>query len=341
MDFVELKRRYRSGAELTRLKRGARHLAGAHKRSKLDRTRSGRFTLLDDTVHERHAKKLYGRFMRRWGWLSKDEQQVQERLRFVTVLYEVVGLDTGAIDQSIERMWQGLMRVVTFVRGLQVVAASEVEIVNLRVLREKADSEDEVEARKLDVLTKMYALGADCGYFDESDESVSLIHLHAVVDLGGGDSSKKADALERTLRDWCSGARWVHMERFFKHKDLLTNFWHIARYMTKGGNHELRYRVRFGNQAYDNQDLLELQMKKAGVFGKASDSEDAMVTDCLSLSFFEIEVLADAIDQQMSRARTWDGYLFCHGQRRSYWKKAQGTRASRSASRELLEDACT
>ena len=82
-------------------------------------------------------------------------------------------------------------------------------------------------------------------------------------------------------------------------------------------------------------------MKKAGVFGKASDSEDAMVTDCLSLSFFEIEVLADAIDQQMSRARTGDGYLFCHGQRRSYWKKAQGTRASRSASRELLEDACT
>src|SRR5690349_24575597 len=89
VSLVELKRRCRG--ELRRLKKGARHWAGTHKRSKLDRTRCGRSTLLDDTIHERHAKKLYSRFMRRWRWLSKDEQQARERMRFVTVLYEVVG----------------------------------------------------------------------------------------------------------------------------------------------------------------------------------------------------------------------------------------------------------
>ena len=99
---------------------------------------------LDDEAHEQHATKLYVRFKRRWDWLS--EKQVEDRLRFVTVLYELVGLDTAAIDQSIERMRSGLLRVVTLVRGLPVVAAAEIEIVNLRVLREKADREDEKEA---------------------------------------------------------------------------------------------------------------------------------------------------------------------------------------------------
>lgn len=304
MDFETLKKR--SGSkELQRLRKHLRLDIGKHKKTKLREVLGsvGEKTLLDDGVSAKHAQRLLDQFNRRWGDLSKKEEQ--ERLRFWTVLDSAVACETGAILRSVEKMESRLEKALESVRGVEVIGAVEIEIFNLKVLRSQADQSDQSEARKLDVLESMTPSNS---LFD----SFALVHFHGIVDFGK-NASRKIYALEAASKKIWNKKFQTEIDGMYKDNTIGKNFKQIANYVCKGGNESLAYQIGFGRQSAER---LERQMLKQGKTKLGPDFEG--FENELSLTFDEIQVLGNALDQVMARRGSRNmrnGYLFRYGQR--------------------------
>ena len=187
--------------------------------------------------------------------------------------------------------------------GAWLLGAVEVEIVNLALLR-RIGAKKDAEARKLNVLQRLYETNASAGSMNNHDKSV-LVHFHGVVDLS--NSSLRDDDLRNRAKRvamWQRSPYQIELKRLFKNRTIAQNAHDIAMYLTKGGNDQLRYNAGFG-RALDED--LDAKIWRAGA-GRAEKGADT-VPDERGLTMGEIAFLDDIWLELMDRKQDKRGYL--------------------------------
>ena len=270
-NFSELKNK--SAGELTRLAGLMRFDLGTHARTKLRLAgcaNSG--TLLHKIEAKKHGEHMASIFKKHWKKTGKRGTQI-ERLRMVTVLDSVAGLDVAEILCNVSAMEK---RIQKWLHGMRVclVAAVEVEVFSIEFL-EKVNAQGTVEKRKLAVLKTMTA----------AKGSAALIHFHGVIDAMDVDVG---EVVERAKEIW-TGAYAVDFQQTYKKRSVATNISKIFNYATKGGNDFLRYKTGFGRETDED---LDGKMWRKGT-GRA-DMGGETVADERGLSLGEIKIL-DAV----------------------------------------------
>lgn len=305
--FMQLKERSLSGESLECLRGALRFDIGTHQKTKLkvlgdlpDKS------LLANAVAQKHAARLEKQFLSRWGSFNKRE--MQDRLRFVTVLAELVPLDLEMANDAVNRMFSRLEVVFSGIRGIEVIGAAEIEIVNVEKMKQMASVAD--EARKLNVIDSMMP-DEGKSLYKTGIGSYALVHFHGVMDVGANGDEKIAK-LERDCKRFWNARYMLQVKGLYSTKTVKRNLSDIAAYLTKGGNENLIYKIGFG---YDAEDKIQRQLLKAGKATKAGDY--AGIENELSLTIAEIKFLGEAINQMMERTGSKNlrnGYLFKHGQ---------------------------
>jgi hypothetical protein len=262
-------------------------------------------TLLDSHVSKKHAERLAKKFYSRWA--DFDHEKASERLRFMTILHSVCALDKNVILSEIEGLKDRLRNVVLSVKGIEVLGAFEVEIINMRLMRQHASGmKDGEEARKLRVLEQL----RKDQFIDADTDSLALVHYHGMIDLAANGDGKL-----KTLRDCCKamwrGSYQVRFDTLFKTKSVKKNLTDIAAYMVKGGNESLNYKFRFGRD--DASDTLDRKMLKSGTKKMGADFEG--LENIYSLTDPEMLVLASTLDDLMgaNNSTMRNGYLWKYG----------------------------
>ena len=312
MDFEELKKR--SGADgLEKYAKVVRFDVGTHKQTKLKRTLGSRSksTLLAGTVSATHQKRLLKQFLGRWGKLQRVEEQ--ERLRFFTVLGSLAEVNEKNILKHIGILKRELIQVFKKVKGLDVIGCFEIEIVNFKVMTARATQAGVDEARKLFVLEAMLG-DIDRTLLEQKapSDSYALIHFHGIIDFGN-NAEVKVEQLRIAAKEIWRGSHRVEMTRFHTNKTTGANLRFLAKYLVKGGNENLIYKIGFG---WDSDENVEREMLKQGKYKQ--DPNDEGVENELSLSIEEVKVLGSAIDSLMGITKSRNmrtGYLFKYGQR--------------------------
>jgi hypothetical protein len=308
-EFTRMKER--SGEALEYMRGRLRFDLGKHQKTKLkvlgelkDRT------LLTKSVAEKHATNLEKQFYGRWRNLTKKE--MNERLRFITVLAELAPLDLDATAKAVERMFSKLRIVFGSIRGIEVIGAAEIEIVNVEKMKRMASVAD--EARKLDVIDAMLP-AEEKSLYKTGITSYALVHFHGVIDVGNS-GAEKLRKLDMVSRHYWSEKYAVQIKSLYSTKTVKKNLTDIATYLTKGGNENLIYKIGFG---YDDEDKIQRQLLKAGRAKKEGDY--AGIENELSLTIAEVKFLGEAINQMMDRTcskNMRNGYLFKYGQQQKW-----------------------
>lgn len=308
-EFIRMKER--SGETLEYLRGRLRFDLGKHQKTKLkvlgdlkDRT------LLTKSVAEKQAKNLEKQFYGRWQTLTKNE--MKERLRFFTLLYEVIPLDLNTVADSVDRMFAKLEAILRNVRGIEVIGAAEIEIVNIDKMKAMASVAD--EARKLDVIVSLMP-AEEKSLYKTGITSYALVHFHGVIDVGN-NGEEKLRKLDNVCKRYWNQNYVVQTKSLYSTKTVKKNLTDIAAYLTKGGNESLIYKIGFG---YDAEDKIARQMLKAGKATKEGDY--AGIENELSLTIAEIKFLGEAINQMMERKGSKNmrnGYLFRYGQQQKW-----------------------
>lgn len=306
-EFIRLKERSLSGETLEYLRGALRFDIGTQQKTKLKVLGElADKTLLTNAVAEKHAAKLDEQFRRRWGSFTKRE--MKDRLRFVTVLAEVVPLDLEMTSDAVERMFARLKIVFGGIRGIEVIGAAEIEIVDIEKMKQMASVAD--EARKLDVIVSMMP-EEEKSLYATGMTSYALVHFHGIMDVGA-NGDEKVVKLERDCKRYWNANYSLQVKGLYSTNTVKKNLTGIAAYLTKGGNESLIYKIGFG---YDKADNLERQMLKAGFAKKEADY--AGIENQMSLTIAQVKFLGEAINQMMERKGSRNlrnGYLFKHGQ---------------------------
>ena len=286
-------------ADAERLAGRTRFDLGTHRRTKLRLAGcadSG--TLLHVEVAKAHGVMLTERYKKYWVMKGKAGEQ-QARLRFVTILHEVVELDVDAVMASVESMTEKIERWLA-PHKVWMCGAIEVEVANIGFMSEVERTGD-TEKRKLAVLMDMANRTAAM-----SNRSVALVHMHGLLDLGNSllQCEEREEQLGASARQIWKKKWAVEIKQTFEGQKIGKKFSGIAKYMTKGGNELLRYKAGFGR---DTDDDLDAKMWRTGM-GRADRGAET-VFDERGLSVGEIKTL-DAIYQKVQkRKRGGLGYL--------------------------------
>lgn len=284
---------------------------GQHKKTKLKTLGVlAKKTLLYKEVHNTHALRLENMFLKRWKNLTK--QEANARLRMWTVLDSLVVLDDEQIAASVEGMFERLFSCCSNIKGIEVIGAAEIEIVNLQKLRECA-AQGEGETRKYNVICGMLPI-KEKSLFAEGIQSYALVHFHGIVDFGN-DAVRKIEEFRKQNKQRWSGAYEVELKSLFEKNSVRKNLSALADYMTKGGNENLIYKIGFGR---DSEDKINRQLFKNGKARLEQDYEG--FENEFSLSIKEIKVLGSALWKVMNRkgSKTRNGYLFRYGQEQKW-----------------------
>lgn len=267
-------------------------------------------TLLNNPVSKKHADRLTKQFDSRWG--NFDHEKANERLRFMTILHSVCILDKNVILNEIEGLKDCLRNVVISVKAIEVLGAFEIEVINMKIMREyAAGMKDGEEARKLKVLEQLRKER----FIDVNTESLALVHFHGMIDLAANGDGKL-----KVFRDCCKsmwrGSYQVRFDTLYKTKTVKKNLADIAAYMVKGGNESLNYKFRFGSD--ETSDKLDRKMLKAGK--KKMGKEFEGLENVYSLTNPEMLVLASTLDDLMgsNNSTMRNGYLWKHGDQIRY-----------------------
>lgn len=291
-DSIE-KRKLSATQRLEQLQSLVRPDLGSHKRIKLQRAGCGDSgSLLHDVVSAQHGALLLESFNHRFS------RTVQDQLRFLTVLHSLTYPTLESVMDAIFEMETRLRQALTEIR-CSCIGAVEVEIVNLALLRRMSSLSDN-EARKLNVLQNI----SDCS--DGDHEGGALVHFHGVVDLTS-DFSSRSNELRSKLSKvgaWTRSPYQIELKNFFMSKTIAQNLLNIARYITKGGNENLRYNAGFGR---DLPEDIDAKIWRAGT-GRA-DKGGETFTDERALTLREIALLDHVWSELMSRRSDQRGYL--------------------------------
>ena len=321
-----------SGATIDALKRETRFDIGAQRNTTLEKAlgavRADR-SILNRQVQKRHEARLAKSYEKYWKHLGQEDQR--SRLRFLTILHEVTGADAGEMVASAQKLKDQLTSVLSQTMSIFVVGAVELEIVNMTLMASYAaqnklnlsadDDSRAGEARKLNVCSaiaskKMARALSGAHALGQQHIIGCLVHVHAVIDLGGKDHGTRLDKSEIirvALKKVWESQYQVRIESLYADKDVGKSLTDIARYMVKGGNEKLRYHFGFGREV--NDDSMGRSIAKKGGLSYAEIDAGGKDTE-LALSHYEIDVLDSAYSSLMdSKNANWrDGYKFVHGQ---------------------------
>lgn len=291
--FKQFKRSRKAAFERWRGKMGFN--LGVQRQTRLKRS-LGRVctTLLNPDVAEEYAFMLRDEMVKHWGrgWRTKPEEQA--RLRFLTVLDSVVPLEVEDVVKAGRKLAR---RIQAALEGQRVwcLGAVEIELINRARLRQAAHGKNANARRKHTVVESLVE-----PLYRADDGTFALVHFHGLVDLGhGAYKNGRHEAVTTHLKNLWSGNFLVHTEKTYSTQTIGKNFDAIARYMTKGGNEDLRYKDKFGREQLENK------IWRQGT-GRA-DSGGETVDDERGLTLGEIRDL-DAIYRKLM-GKDGDGFV--------------------------------
>ncbi len=255
-------------------------------------------TILHSYIADEHGAALTADFLNRF-----NDSRKRKRLRFLTVIHQNLGLDENRILESVVDLKDrnsGIFmdKKIGFFSG-----ACEVELESIDLLEKYEEKYDDTK-RKLAV-HRVIGNGLS--------GTVASVHCHLIVELGINVAVAENLLLAELKKHW-SGIYQVHMTGISKSyaskaKSLFENLKDIARYLTKCGNEELKFKLNFGRDYED--DLDSKMFKKLG--RKLIDSKD--ISDdgsCFSekiLSGAEIKFLDRVYRRLMNQRGDERGYL--------------------------------
>jgi hypothetical protein len=133
------------------------------------------------------------------------------------------------------------------------------------------------------------------------------VHFHGIVDLVNGNSTLCEELVRKRAKKidaWQRSPYQIELKRLFKGRTVLQNVQELSRYVTKGGNDDLRYDAGFGGGLAED---LDAKMWRAGM-GRAPKGGDT-VADERGLNVGEIAFLDDVWRALMDRNSDGRGYL--------------------------------
>lgn len=281
-------------------------------------------TLLERSIHQAHTnhvntalEKLANRAAGRARGLAQSERErlIRDRIRFVTILYIAEDLSPDTVIDTCAVFKPILMKGLK-AGSKESIGAIEVEVVNtatdsgqLSALMQQAPAVDKLKT--LHDLTPVWAKGS---------ERLALIHYHGVVTLKeAGEQGVKLFRNELAKEGLCNVNRQTEIslltEEFGgRKKTLRDNLFHIARYITKGGNKLVAGRMTFEYKtSFKQSDIKQEKELISGHRETGSDVRREKIEDGLenplAMTFSEVLFQAIVIDRLMGSARDRRGYL--------------------------------
>jgi hypothetical protein len=301
--FEKLKKDYQSGKALNETLAVNRFDLGTHKKTRLRKAGvKGSGSLLHKEVSEKHAELLKGELVAR---AKKLGLAANERLRFVTLLQAVVDPTIEKVSEAVTAMERQFKAVFGEMK-LWSRGAIELEMVNLTILAQIAGVRDD-EARKLNVLSSIGESEDFMGLIVPGAKDVTrvLVHCHVVVDFGKEPEKTKQEVEKRMKRlGYWAKPYQKDLSGLYKTKSAAKNLRHIAAYVTKGGNENLRYNAGFGRDLAGD---LEARIWREGTGRK--DSGGDTVEDERGLTLGEVKRLDELYVWLMNRRKDKRGYL--------------------------------
>lgn len=301
--FRELKKKYKSGEALKEIRGEIRYDLGKHKKTRLKIAgveTSG--SLLHNDINKKHAEKLALELQAR---AKKIGSEANERFRFVTILQALINPTIESVSREAEAL-EAQFATIFGEEGLWSRGAIELELINLPILERISKARDD-EARKLNVLNSIGETEDYLGLLipaSKSDTKV-LVHAHVVVDFGK-DHKKKEDEIRNKIDrlGYWNKPYQLQIGGLFKKKAVAKNLRHIASYVTKGGNDELRYNAGFGRDLAED---LEAKIWRAGLGRKDKGGET--IEDERGLTVQEVKALDELYVWIMERRKDKRGYI--------------------------------
>jgi hypothetical protein len=301
--FLELKRKSKSGEALREILGDIRYDLGKHKKTRLQIAgveKSG--SLLHNDISKKHAEKLEIELKAR---AKKIGSLANQRLRFVTILQALVDPIIEKVSDHVEAM-ENQFDIAFNEEGLWSRGSIELELINLSILERISIARND-EARKLNVL---HSIGETEDYLgllipaSKSDTKV-LVHAHIVVDFGSDHQNTEELVRKKIkrLKLW-NKAYQLQIGNLFKNKPVAKNLKHIASYVTKGGNDQLRYNAGFGRDLAED---LEAKIWRSGLGRKDKGGET--IEDERGLTVQEVRALDELYVWLMKRRKDKRGYL--------------------------------
>ena len=295
----------RTGSEpFERMRHLLRYDLGEHKKTRLKKAGCGDSrTLLHNDVAAADAATLEAEYNRHCSGRFDET-----RLRYLTILHELVQLDIDKVIASCVDMKSTLERLFSdgrvWARGV-----IEVEMVNIEHLK-SIQRQTENEKRKLTVVNDLIPLKELQGLMvRNATGTMALVHCHVLVDLGGAEAERE-DAFRAEIKktnSWNRVAYQVELKRTFKNRSLKKNLNGISKYATNGGNEQLRYKSGFGRDLAED---LEAKIWRAGT-GRKDRGGDS-IEDERGLTVGEVSFL-DAVYQRLMKLRQDKrGYVVSH-----------------------------
>lgn len=301
--FKELKRKFKTGEALEEIRSVIRYDLGKQKKTRLKIAgvaNSG--SLLHNDISKKHAEKLAVELKAR---AKKIGSEANERFRFATILQSLVNPTIDSVSTEVERI-EAQFDAIFGEEGLWSRGTIELELINLSILKRISKARND-EARKLNVLN---SIGDTKDYFgllipaSKSDTKV-LVHAHVVIDFGK-DHKKKEDEIRNKIDHlgYWNKPYQKEIDPLYRKKTVAKNLSHIASYVTKGGNDQLRYNAGFGRDLAED---LEAKIWRAGLGRKDKGGET--IEDERGLTVQEVKALDELYVWLMKRRKDKRGYI--------------------------------
>jgi hypothetical protein len=229
-----------------------------------------------------------------------------KRLRYLTVLHSVCALDADKVLLEVQSMRVNVQRALKKA-GVWGLGAAEVELINYDLLSRINDRSDD-QKRKFHVLCDLAPkklIGG--GLLGPDAEGVkALVHCHVLVDLGKAERELAEAKLRKALSSYAYPWQ-VELKSTFNDQALGKKLLLIARYNTKCGNEQLRFKAGFGRDLGED---VEAKIWRAGEGRKdRGDYEDRTTEDERGLSAQHVAFLDEVYGKLMRLRKNKQGYL--------------------------------
>jgi hypothetical protein len=284
-------------------------------------------TLLDRPIQQAHAnhvvsrlEKLAKRSVGR-AKLSTEAKGLHalDRIRFVTILYIADELNVDNVIDHCERFRTLLVRCLE-AGAKESLGAIEVEVVNtargsdqLANLMNQSFAVEKLAT--INDLTPVWAKGS---------ERLALVHYHGIAVLKE-PAEHGVKILRSELESGGLGSvnRQINVSRLTEEfggrkKTLAENLFHIARYITKGGNKQeggrlsFEYKTSFLQSDLNTEKELIKCHREVGSDLHREKMEEGLENP-LAMSYGEILFQAEVVDRLMGSSKDRKGYLVTTG----------------------------
>ena len=304
--FEELKRKSLSGESFKEILGEVRYNLGSHKKTRLKKAGvANSRSLLHKDIQQQHSEKLYQELLSR---AKRIGPAANERFRFVTILQALTDPTIEKVKTVVEYL-ENQYSAIFGEAKLWSRGAIELELINLTILEKIKELKDrsEDEARKFNVLYSISEQEDYQGLIIPATKSTTrfLVHSHSVVDFGKDHQAKEEEIRNKIKRlGYWNKNYQIQIGGLFKNKSVGKNLKHIASYVTKGGNEELRFNAGFGRDLAED---LEAKIWRAGLGRRDKGGET--IEDERGLTVQEVKTLDELYLWIMQRRKDKRGYL--------------------------------